>query len=206
MILENFENLSGGQRQMFSDTVNKLLSTGFLARDKRDNKEQYYFVLSFKNYFDEYFDIINYELILDRERGAIQLQSRDNKNLLHLKREESIVLLILRILYHQHLVETSINDNVVIKVDEIHQKYDALELKKKINKTDLVQILRLYRRYNLIEPMGDITQSNTKIVVYPTIMLAIDTHAINDIYDLIGRISGKEGGNSHEETDESQTD
>ncbi len=206
MILENYENLNTGQKQMFSDTVNKLLSTGFLARDKRDNKEQYYFVLSFKNYFDEYFGIINYELTLDREQGAIQLSSLENKNTLHLKKEESLILLILRILYHQHLVDTSINDNVVIKVDEIHQKYDSLELKKKINKTDLIQILRMYKRYNLIEPMGDATHGNTKVIIYPTILLAINTHAINDIYDLLGQISGKEGGKTDEEADESTTD
>ncbi|MFA5466614.1 MAG: DUF4194 domain-containing protein [Candidatus Izemoplasmatales bacterium] len=201
MILENFENLNMGQKQLFSDTCNKLLSTGFLARDKRDNKEQYYFLLSFKSYFDEYFEVINYELMIDRERGAVQLVSKENRNLLHLKKDESLILLILRVLYHQHLVETSINDNVVIKIDEIHQKYDALELKKKINKTDLVQILRLYRKYNLIEPLGDIAQSNTKVIIYPTIMLAINTHEINDIYDLIGKIADPEGGNPDEETD-----
>jgi len=207
MILENFENLTQGQKQLFSDTSNKLLATGFLARDKRDNKEQYYFLLSFKQYFDEYFAVINYDIVLDREQGAIQLLSRENRNLLRLKRDESIVLLILRILYHQHLVETSINDNVVIRVDEIHQKYDALEIKKrKINKTDLVAILRLYRKYNLIEPMGDITQSNTKVIIYPTILMAINTHQINDIYDLIGKITGNEGGISDEETDQSSTD
>ena len=183
MILENFENLNMGQKQLFSDTCNKLLSTGFLARDKRDNKEQYYFLLSFKNYFDEYFGVINYEIQIDRERGAVQLVSKENRNLLRLKKDESLILLILRVLYHQHLVETSINDNVVIKIDEIHQKYDALELKRKINKTDLVQILRLYRRYNLIEPLGDITQGNTKVIIYPTIMLAINTNEIRDVYD-----------------------
>jgi hypothetical protein len=207
MILENYENLSQGQQQLFSDTCNKLLATGFLARDKRDNKEQYYFVLSFKQYFDEFFGVICYELILDREQGAIQLISKENRNLLRLKKDESIILLILRILYHQHLVETSINDNVVIRIDEIHQKYDALEIKKrKINKTDLVTILRLYRKYNLIEPMGDITQSNTKVIIYPTILMAINTHQINDIYDLIGKITGNEGGKTDEETDESPTD
>jgi len=208
MILENYENLNMGQKQMFSDTVNKLLTTGFLARDKRDNKEQYYFVISFKNYFDEYFSVINHELILDREQGAVQLVSLEGKNLLHLKKEESLILLILRILYHEHLVETSINDNVVVKVDEIHLKYDALELKKKINKTDLVQILRMYKKYNLIEPMGDPGQSNTKIIIYPTILLAINSHVITDIYDLVGKLSGKEeeGGTSDEEADESTTD
>jgi hypothetical protein len=199
MILENFEQLTNPQRAMFADTCNKLLSSAFLAKDKKDNKEQYYFILSFKNYFDEYFSIIGYELNVDREQGAIQLISKDNANLLKLKKEESLILLIIRILYHQHLVQTSVNDNVIITVDEIHQKYDTLELKKKINKTDLVNILRLYRKYNLIEPLGDITQGSTRIIVYPTILMAINTQNINDVLDTIGRIVNHPGGKENEE-------
>jgi hypothetical protein len=199
MILENFEALSASQRQLFSDTCNKLLASAFLAKDKKDNKEQYYFVLSFKNYFDEFFGVINYELVLDREHGAIQLVSKYNTNLLRLKKEESLVLLILCVLYHQHLIDTTINDNVIISVDEIHQKYDTLELKKKINKTDLVSILRMYRKYNLIEPLGDISQSNTRIVLYPTLLMAINTQSINEVLNAIGKILAKEGGADSEE-------
>lgn len=199
MILQNFEGLSAAQRQMFADTVTKLLASAFLARDKKDNKELYYFVLSFKNYFDEYFGVIGYELILDRDRGAIQLVTKENTNLVKLKKEESLILLILRILYHQHLVETSVNDNVVITVDEIHQKYDALELKKKMNKTDLVSVIRMYRKYNLIEPLGDPAQGNTRIIVYPTILMAISTGNINDVVDVIRRLASKEGGQDVEE-------
>ncbi|MDP2426331.1 MAG: DUF4194 domain-containing protein [Candidatus Izemoplasmatales bacterium] len=199
MILENFETLSASQRQMFSETVNKLLASAFLAKDKKDNKESYYFVLSFKNYFDEYFNVINYELLIDREHGAIQLVNKDNQNLLRLKKDESLILLLLRVLYHQHLIETSINDHVVISVDEIHQKYDALELKKKINKTDLVSILRMYRKFNLIEPLGDTSISNTKIILYPTLLMAINTQSINDVLNTISKILSKEGGSSNEE-------
>ncbi len=140
MILENFENLTGAQRQMFADTVVKLLASAFLARDKKDNKEHYYFVLSFKNYFDEYFGVIGYELILDRDRGAIQLVTKENQNLVKLKKEESLILLILRILFHQHLVETSINDNVVITVDEIHQKLRSPRTQEEDQQTDLVSV------------------------------------------------------------------
>lgn len=193
MILENFENLNMGQQQIFSDTCNKLLSSGFLARDKKDNKEQYYFLISYKNYFDEFFKIINYEIVLDREQGAVQLVQSDNKNLLKLKKEESLILLILRILYHQNLVKTSINENVIISVDEIHNKYDTLELKKKINKTDLIKVLRLYKKHNIIEPLGDITQSNTRVVIYPTILMAINTQQINEVYDLVNKIASSEG-------------
>lgn len=199
MILENFEQLTNPQKAMFADTCNKLLSSAFLAKDKKDNKENYYFVLSFKSYFDEYFGVIGYELVLDREQGAIQLVNKDNANLLKLKKDESLILLILRILYHQHLVQTSVNDNVVITVDEIHQKYDTLELKKKINKTDLVSILRLYRKYNLIEPLGDITQGSTRVIVYPTILMAINTQNINDVLDTISKIVNHQGGKENEE-------
>lgn len=201
MILENYDDLNSNQKHLFARTCLKLLSTGFLARDKKDNKEMYYFMLSYKKYFDEYFEIINYEIILDRDNGAIQLTHNDNSNLLHLKKEETIILLILRILYHQHLADTSVNDNVVIRIDELHQYYDSLELKKKINKTDLVRILRMYKKFNLIEPIGDITKSNSKIVIFSTVLLAINTTAINDVYDLINRIEYKQGSDTDEETD-----
>jgi len=193
MVLENYENMTQSQKQLFSDTCIKLLSTGFLAREKKDNKEQYYFLLSYKEDFDAYFSVMNYEIVIDREQGAVQLAHKESHNVLRLKKEESLILLILRILYHQNLVKTSITENVVISVDEVHQKYDALELKKKINKTDLQSILRLFKKHNIIEPLGDITLSTTKVIIYPTILMAINTHQINDVYDLVMKISGSEG-------------
>jgi len=202
MILEKFEELNSSQQNLFARTCLKLLSTGFLARDKRDNKDMYYFLLSYKKYFDEYFEIIDYEIILDRENGAVQLVHKDNTNVLKLGKEETVMLLILRILYYQHLADTSVNDNIIVRIDELHQYYESLELKKKINKTDLVRILRMYKRYNLIEPIGDITKSNSKIIIFPTILLAINTTAINDVYDLIQRIETKQGSDTDEETDE----
>jgi hypothetical protein len=200
MILEKFDELNQGQKQLFSKICLRLLQNSFLARDKADNKEMYYFLLSFKNYFDEYFDVMDFELVLDRELGAVQLLHRENNNLVRLKKEETLVLLILRILYHQHLVKTSINNNIVAKVDEIHQYYDSLELKKKINKTDLIKILRTYKKLNLIEPLGDITKANTNIIIYPTILLAINTQAINDVYNIIANIEDKTGSDENEET------
>ncbi len=199
MILEKFEELNTGQRNMFSRTCLRLLSTGFLARDKVDNKEMYYFLISYKKYFDEYFEIMNYEINLDRENGACQLVHKDSSNILRLKKEETIILLILRILYHQHLSDTSVNDNVVVSIEELHQYYESLELKRKINKTDLVKVLRMYKKFNLIEPIGDITKSNCKIIIFPTILMAINTSAINDVYDLISRIETKQGSEEDDE-------
>jgi hypothetical protein len=199
MILENFEELNASQKNIFAKTCLRLLQTGFLARDKHDNKDMYYFLISYKKYFDEYFGVMNYELVLDRDNGAIQLLHQDNQNVLRLNKEETMILLILRILYHQHLARTSVNDNIVISIDEVHTYYDSLELKKKINKTDLVRVLRLYKRYNIIEPIGDITKSNSKVIIFPTILFAINTASINDVYDLIKRMEPVGGSEQDEE-------
>lgn len=192
-MLDSYERLTNVQKATFKDIANKLLASTFLARDKKDNKDNYYFVVSYKEVFDEFFAILGYEVKLDQGVGSIMLKSDQNTGFLKLRRDETIILLILRILYHERLKETSLNENVVITVLDIHEKYNFLELKKRINKTDLVSALRLFRRFNLIETIGDITMSNTKVVIMPTILYAINTEEITEVYNTVSRIVSEAG-------------
>lgn len=192
-MLDSYERLTNVQKTTFKDIANKLLASTFLARDKKDNKDNYYFVVSYKEVFDEFFAILGYEVKLDQGVGSIMLKSDQNTGFLKLRRDETIILLILRILYHERLKETSLNENVVITVLDIHEKYNFLEIKKRINKTDLVSALRLFRRFNLIETIGDITMSNTKVVIMPTILYAINTEEITEVYNTVSRIVSEAG-------------
>lgn len=192
-MLDSYERLTNVQKATFKDIANKLLASTFLARDKKDNKDNYYFVVSYKEVFDEFFAILGYEVKLDQGVGSIMLKSDQNTGFLKLRRNETIILLILRILYHERLKETSLNENVVITVLDIHEKYNFLEIKKRINKTDLVSALRLFRRFNLIETIGDITMSNTKVVIMPTILYAINTEEITEVYNTVSRIVSEAG-------------
>ena len=93
-MLDAFEKMSVGQQQQFRDTANKLLATTFLSRDKKDNKEAYYFLMSYKDLFDEFFQILGYEIELDMQLGAVKLNGASAMNTLKLKRDETLVLLI----------------------------------------------------------------------------------------------------------------
>ncbi len=185
-MFESYNTLSGMQKNQFSDVCNKLLSNTFLAKAKENNKNDYYFVLNFKDLFEEYFKVINYELFLDNNLGICMLQAPSNS--LKLKRDETLLLLITRILYHEKSKETSLNDNIVISVNDLQEKFDYLELKKRINKTDLIQAIRTFRRFNLIEVIGDINSLNIKIIIMPTILYAINTKEINEIYNSVTKI------------------
>ena len=192
-MFETYTTFTNTQKNTFADICNKLLANTYLARDKRDNKEAYYFVVSYKDLFEEYFKMMNMDLVLNRDLGTITLENTNTQTILKLKKDESIMLLIVRLLYHEKLKETSINTNLVISLNDLHAKYDMLEIKRKINKTDLIAMLRLFRRYNLIEPMGDINNSNTQIIVFPTILEALKTEQIDAIYNTIMKLTADGG-------------
>lgn len=192
-MLNTYETMNVTQQNQFKDTANKLLANTFLCRDKKDNKESYYFLMSYKELFDEFFKILGYEILLDTATGSVMLEGASASNTLKLKRDESIILLIVRLLYHEKAKDTSLNDNIICTVADIHTKYDYLQIKRKLNKTDLISAIRLLRKYNLIEVTGDITSSACRIVILPTILMAIKSEDVNEVHQAIMRISQEEG-------------
>jgi hypothetical protein len=191
-MLNVYETFNVTQQNQFRDTANKLLSNTFLCRDKRDNKESYYFLMSYKEVFDEFFKILGYEINLDTTLGTVMLEGASASNTLKLKRDESIILLILRLLYHEKAKDASLNDNIICSVADVHEKYDYLQIKRKLNKTDLVSSMRLFRRYNLVEITGDITTSTCRIVILPTILMAIKSEDVTSVYQTIMHITNEE--------------
>ena len=194
-MLNVYETFNVTQQNQFRDTANKLLSNTFLCRDKRDNKENYYFLMSYKEVFDEFFKMLGYEIVLDTTSGSVMLEGASASNTLKLKRDESIILLILRLLYHEKAKDASLNDNIICSVADIHEKYDYLQIKRKLNKTDLVSSMRLFRRYNLVEITGDITTSTCRVVILPTILMAIKSGDVTSVYQTILHITNEEGNN-----------
>ena len=197
-MLDALEKMTVTQQNQFKDAANKLLASTFLSRDKKDNKESYYFLMSYKELFDEFFAILGYEIELDVQTGSVMLTGATASNTLKLKRDETLVLLILRLLYHEKMKETTLNDNIVIDISDIHNKYDLLEIKKKLNKTDLISALRLFRRYNLIEITGDLNTLSSKIVILPTILLALKSEDITEVYNTLRKLAQDEKENGGE--------
>ena len=191
-MLDTLEKMTVTQQSQFKDTANKLLASTFLSRDKKDNKEAYYFLMSYKEVFDEFFKILGYEIELDMPTGSVMLTGASASNTLKLRRDETLVLLILRLLYHEKMKDTSLNENIVCQVSDIHEKYDYLEIKKKLNKTDLISSLRLLKKYNLIEISGDLQTSACKVVILPTILMAIRSEDITEVFNTINKINASE--------------
>lgn len=203
--MELFEGMLQKDKDEFRRVCNKLMSTCFICRHNADTKSEYYFILRQKPVFVRYLDVLGYTLEINEEYGVIQLVNRENYNHLHLKLYESIVLLILRILYDEKKRELSLSD-VVINVGDIQEKYLSLKIREKqIDKTTMNNALRLFKRYNLVALLDkDLWKEESRIVIYDSILMAVRVEDIKRVYDMITLY--RKGGAGNEDTEESAAD
>ena len=204
--MELFEGMLQKDRDEFRRVCNKLMSICFICKQNEDTKSDYYFILRQKPVFLKYLDILGYTLEINEEYGVIQLLNRENFNHVHLKLNDSIILLILRILYDEKKRELSLTD-VVVNIGDIQEKYLSLKIREKqIDKTTMSNALRLFRRYNLVALLDkDLTQEDSRIVIFDSILMAIRVEDIKKVNDMIA-LYRKGGNTAGENTEESTID
>lgn len=203
--MDLFEGMSQKDQDEFRRVCNKLMSMCFIVRRNEATKSEYYFILRMKEVFARYLDVLGYTLEINEEYGVVQLVNRENYNHLNLKLYDSIILLILRILYDEKKRELSLTD-VVVNLGDIQEKYLSLKIREKqIDKTTMTSALRLFRRFNLVELLDrDLLQEESRIVIYDSILMAVRVEDIKRVYDLIGQY--RKGGKSNEEASENPAD
>ena len=195
------------QKEKFRITANKLLNNCFIIKKKDDTRNDYIFIIQNKDLFNEYFDLLGYRLEINEMQGVVALTSQQGTGRLRLKKIESILLLILRLLYIEKRKELSLNEEVVVLTDEIHQKYNMLKLEAKANldKTTLRDTVRLFKRYNIVSNIdSDVTISDARIRIYPSVLFAVPNDNLSSLYEAINEKLTKymKGG---EQSDDEET-
>ena len=204
--MDLFEGMMQKDRDQFRRVCNKLMSMCFIVRRNETTKSEYYFILRMREVFARYLDVLGYTLEINEEYGVIQMVNRENYNHLNLKLYDSIILLILRILYDEKKRELSLTD-VVVNLGDIQEKYLSLKIREKqIDKTTMNNALRLFRRFNLVELLDrDLLQEESRVVIYDSILMAVRVEDIKRVSDLISLYrKGEEKGN--EEAQENPAD
>jgi len=200
---------SAVQQEKFRTAANKLLNACFIVKKKEETRNDYVFILQHRQLFAEYFSLLGYQVEINEGHGVVALVNVNGTGRLRLKKIESVLLLILRLLYLEKRKELSLVDDVIVLTDEIQQKYSMLKIGPKANldKTTLRDVIRLFRRYNLIAPLDrDVTQSDARIKIYPSILFAVPNDNLNSMYDTVNEKLNQyaTGGESSDDEDADQ--
>lgn len=204
-----FEHIS---KDKFKSAANKLLGECFLLKKHKDTASDYNYILNSKDAFIEYFDILGYELIIDEQNGVIGLNNPSGTGRIHLKKIESILLLILRLLYIEKRKQLSQIDDVIIIADEIYDKYSMLKMNAKLDKTAMRNTLGMFQRYHLIGKLdSDMSNPDTRIMIYPSILFAVTVSSLDDLYqsakDKLDKYSiGGDSFGTNDSADNEETD
>jgi hypothetical protein len=162
--------------------------------------------VKYREKFSSYLSLLGYRLEINEEYGVVQLTNPQNYNRYNLKLFESVILLILRILYDEKKRELSVSDEVIINVGDIHEKFMSLKIRDKmIDKTTLRNAISTFKRFQLIEMLdSDLSSEETRIIIFDSILMAVRVEDIKQAYEKLQNY--KKGDKSNEETDESETD
>ena len=168
------------------ETANYLLNRCFLIGTESSMQERYYYVLNHESEFQQIFSPIGYTLIINRSLRVIQLVNNYGTGRVSFRKYESIILLILRLLYMEKRESLSTNaEKVMASVDEIRQEYEKLNLPRKFDQKLLENSLFNIKKYNLAATMGKLDSADSKVQIFPSVMLALPDNAITQNYDQI---------------------
>ncbi|MHB1454272.1 MAG: DUF4194 domain-containing protein [Saccharofermentanales bacterium] len=176
------------QKEKFRRAANMLLNSCFVLKKKDDTRNEYIFITQNKEDFTEYFDLLGYKLEINEMHGVAALVSSTGTGRIRLKKAESIFLLILRLLYVEKRKELSLNEEIVVLSEDIHEKYNMLKIDAKltIDKTMIRENIRLFKRYNIVSNIdSDVTMPEARIKIYPSVLFAVPNENLNAMADAI---------------------
>lgn len=200
-------NESAAQKEKFRTAANRLLNQCFLLKKKEDTRKDYIFVRQNINMFREYFDLLGYDIRLNEDQGVAALVNQFGTGRLSLNKTDSILLLILRLLYLEKRKELStFSEEVTVIMEEIREKYSMLRIKSKPNMDKGMEkrMISLFRKYNIITNLdSDVNSADTRIIIYPSVLMAIPVENINEYYEAAEkRLQTYTGGKDNGETEE----
>ncbi|WP_033164650.1 DUF4194 domain-containing protein [Clostridium sp. KNHs205] len=205
------------QKERFRLAANRLLNQCFLVKKKESTKKDYMFVYQNRELFIPYFELLGYQLKINEDQGVIGLVNQFGAGRLSMNKYESIMLLLLRLLYLEKRRELgTFSEEVTVLMEEIREKYAMLKIKSKpvMDKSMERTIITAFRKYNLVLNLeSDISQADARIIIYPSIVMAVQMEDVSAYYDQIkdrlasySDTGGEEDGETEEITDEDSAD
>lgn len=172
-------SLSDADRERFRITVNLLFTEGFLIRALEAHERAYRFAIEHLDIVESYLSFAGWELRRDESLGVIAFVGPASARL-RLRKDESIVVLILRLLYEEKAGEIELHGQRTVRRHEIQDRYQALT-RSSIKKTPFLALLRRFQSLRLIRIVGDDTDPDATIVLLPSLPFAIDASSIEEL-------------------------
>lgn len=174
---------TSSEKQLFQKCARKLLEKTFIVRDKdEENRKMFYFISKNSDFFTHYFSFMGFEILVHKDSGVAMLSNIVNENIsssvavnrFRFKKIESIVLCCLWTLLSDRLHRGSLDKVIKITLSDLNMELEKYDFKKPFDKGPLDEILKLFRKFNLIGTSGEIGDEDFTIILYPSLQFSLN--------------------------------
>lgn len=165
------------------ELANYLLNHCFVIGNLDSTREKYYLITNNEEELQTIFRPLGYSIVINRTLRVAQLVNLHEWGRVEFQKYETILLLILRLLYVEKRETLSVSEQLVlVTVEEIEAEYNKLNLARKLDRRTLEAALRTFKKYNLALAIDRLETSSARIQILPSIMLALPEQAITKAY------------------------
>ena len=191
---------TSSEKQFFQKCARKLLEKTFIVRDKdEENRKMFYFISKNSDFFTRYFSFMGFEILVHKDSGVVMLSNIVNENIsssvavnrFRFKKIESIVLCCLWTLLSDRLHRGSLDKVIKITLSDLNMELEKYDFKKPFDKGPLDEILKLFRKFNLIGINGEIGDEDFTIILYPSLQFSLNENEfVSFVKDAEKRMKG----------------
>lgn len=198
--LTQLEALGESDKQKMSAALNRLLTCNFLVRER--DRETYMFIRRHREAAQAFFRYLGWEFIVDERHEVIYVQGVDSGIRRSLSRDETLWMLILRLIYQEKREALSLSEFPVVTLYDIRVKFDTFRLHW-LNATTLDRLIRVCSRYHLLEALDtDYRSDDSRFRLFHSWIYLIDMDEVRTIIERIERYQTRKEADSLDEMDE----
>jgi hypothetical protein len=197
--LLRYQKLSDNDRESFRIALNLLLTESFIIRSLDAHSRAYRFAAANIEILDAYLELAGWSLRKDEHLGVISFQGPASARL-QLKKDESILLLVLRLLYEEKAGELVIHGERTVRQQEIQDRLRTVaDISYK--KTPFISLLRRFQALRLIQVVGSEEDPEATVILFSSIPFVLDGLSLEALYE---RLESYGGGEEERDEDEEE--
>jgi hypothetical protein len=204
MFQEDYDKLSRGDKELFSETINDLLYQCFIVRKSYDRKNHmfradpdYLFIERHYSMFEDYLTYMDMQLSKSDEDGVIFLSSGAERNHLRVDTVTTLLIYAIRSYYEGQIAKAPEETEVLMTYGALSsflQETGLSNLTKRLSSSVIAASLRSLDSFNIIaKANGNYGDPSYSFFVLPTIRYVISSEKMNALYDFLTK--GGENGN-----------
>jgi hypothetical protein len=195
-----YTSVSEIEQKELQDIINKLISTNFLVKEL--DRASYYLANRHKEKLEGFFQFLGWDFVIDDRHETIFVSSPKGSHRKKLSREESIWMLVLRIIYQEKREGLSLLEFPIITLYEIRAKYETFRLPN-FTKSKVSDYIRLCISYQLLEPIDiEWHSDDCRFRMFHSWLYMIDGESIHLLNQKILRYEMETGEEDENEMDE----